>query len=119
MFQNIDFKNISVQPFYFGDDLSNLYSFLKDSPFIAFYREYLKEKRFKSSSDIAGIIMIDKRQNNFIGCTLLITHNENGLIVGNISCTYISDCYRGNSLSSYLINESKKVLRCCHKPDTS
>ena len=96
-----------VKPFYFYDNHNSLFDFIQKSTFYSFYKNYLSKKRFSSPSDLAGLILLDNEK--IIGSTLLITHYEKGLIIGNISCTFISDNYRGQALSSLLINETTKL----------
>ena len=101
-------NQFSVIPFCFGDDFSELFVFLAKSTFLSFYQEYLSNKKFISKSNICGLILKDTSSNSIIGSTLLIIHDENNLVVGNISCTYIDENHRGHGLSSLLINETKK-----------
>lgn len=97
---------MNIEAISFNDDLSKILEFASQTPFASFYKNYLSKKWFTCKSDIAALVLLE--ETNIIGSTLLILHDEGNLIIGNISCTYISERYRGQSLSSTLINEAKK-----------
>lgn len=98
--------DLEIKPFFFNDNHEQLLSFVSEGAFYDFYKSYLEKKFFSSVSDIAGLLLVCNNQ--IIGSTLLIIHDEKELIIGNISCTFINKNYRGKGLSSCLINESKK-----------
>lgn len=97
---------MEIKPILFSDKNEDILQFISKDKFLAFYNYFLKNKPFTSSSDVIGLKLLDNQ--NIIGATLLLIHDENGLKIGNIASTYLLAEYRGKGLSSLLINSVKE-----------
>ena len=99
---NNDYK---IVPMYYGDDFSSLLELVKEHSLFVNYRYYLSKNHFNIDNNLCALALY--KEETIIGATLLLIHNENDLLIGNISSTFIARDERGKGLSSLLINSAK------------